>query len=120
MLESEIMRQVQIRASELGARLWRNNVGAFKTNDGKWVRYGLQNPGGSDLIGFTPTTITPEMVGLVVPVFTAIEVKTESGKPTKEQIDFLSFISSRCGLAGICRSPEELSGLLSLPMRKQI
>lgn len=114
-LESEIMRRIQIKASELGARLWRNNVGAFKTRDGKWVRYGLQNPGGSDLIGFTPVTITPDMVGMVVPIFTAIEVKRPGEKPTEEQSDFLTYVSSRRCCSGICRSPEELSGLLSMP-----
>lgn len=117
-LESEIMKRIQVEATKLGCRLWRNNVGAFKTNGGSWIRYGLQNPGGSDLIGFTPTRITQDMVGLVVPIFTAIEVKRPGENPTVEQTNFIDHISSRCGYAGVCRSPEELSGLLSMPMRK--
>lgn len=120
MSEKDIMLDIQKRASKLGMRLWRNNVGTYQTKDGSWIRYGLQNPGGSDLIGWTPVKISDSMVGKTLPVFTAIEVKTETGKASDEQLNFIKRITENGGPAGICRSPDELNGLVSMYLREQI
>lgn len=67
--------------------LFRNNCGQYKVESGAIIRYGIANPGGSDLIGWTPKTITLEMVGKTVAVFTAIEVKTPGWtNPTRHRV----------------------------------
>jgi hypothetical protein len=90
-----------------GCRLFRNNTGAIKDQTGRLVRFGLCK-GSSDLIGFKPVTITPDMVGRTVAIFTAIEVKTPGGKPTPEQLHFVKRVKDHGGIAGIARSVEEM------------
>lgn len=63
--------------------------------------------GSSDIIAIAPTVITQEMVGQTVGIFTAIETKTKTGRPTKEQLNFMDQINKKGGRAGIARSPEE-------------
>ncbi len=83
MRESAITSHVRLDAAEQGVELWRNNVGVLKDETGRPVRYGLANDSkklneeikSSDLIGITPVLITPDMVGTIVGVFTAIEMK---------------------------------------------
>lgn len=75
--------QVLLGASEVGARLLRNNSGGFYDDNGRFIHFGLGNDGSTaskemafgDYIGGTPVTITPEMVGKKIFVFTMIEVK---------------------------------------------
>lgn len=85
----------------------RNNVGAYRDETGRLIRYGVGNPGGPDLIGWTPTVITPDMIGRTVAIFTAVEVKAPKGRPTDAQINFLAQVLKAGGLAGIARSPDE-------------
>jgi hypothetical protein len=59
--------------------------------------------GSSDLIGWTPVIITPEMVGHQVAIFTAIEVKTGVLQATKEQFNFVIAVNKSGGKAGIVR-----------------
>jgi hypothetical protein len=70
------------------------------------VRYGLQ-PGSSDLIGWRTVTITPEMVGQQVAVFTSIEVKTPTGRVKPEQQQWLDAVQAAGGIAGVARSVED-------------
>ena len=76
------------------------------------VRYGLQ-PGSSDLIGWRTVTITPEMVGTTIAVFTSIEVKTATGRLRPEQQQWLDAVQSAGGIAGVARSVEDALNLLS-------
>ena len=112
--ETPILRRIQLRATELGARLFRNNVGSVTYTDRhgqpRTVKYGL-HVGSSDLIGWTPVTITPEMVGRTLAVFTAVEVKTLRGKASPEQITFIEAVRRAGGIAGVARSPDELPTL---------
>lgn len=94
------------------ARLWRNNTGALKDQTGRLVRFGLC-PGSSDIIGLRQITITPEMVGQTLAVFTAIEVK-DSGRPTPQQQAFLTMVQQAGGLAGIARSVDDARSILRL------
>lgn len=64
-------------------------------------------PGFSDLFGLVPVEITPEMVGQKVAIFTALEVKTPSGKVTEKQENFLRAVSSNGGRSGVVRSAED-------------
>ena len=46
MSEAEIMKQVMLAASKLGFRVLRNNVGVLQDKQGRYIRYGVCNPGG--------------------------------------------------------------------------
>lgn len=81
--EQRIQNEIRLALGTGPSRLWRNNTGALKDARGQLVRYGLC-PGSSDLIGFRTITITPDMVGQQVAVFTAVEVK-DRGRPTEQQ-----------------------------------
>lgn len=69
--------------SEKGYLVWRNQVGLFKTLDGRTVNIGIK--GSSDLMAVKPTLITPEMVGQTLAVFVAVEVKTATGRQSEPQ-----------------------------------
>jgi len=66
--------------------------------------------GGADLVGYTPITVTPAMVGKVVGVFTAIEVKVPGARTQpdrlKEQQNFISQVVA-CGGIGFFAESEE-------------
>lgn len=118
MSESSLLRAILIRASALGMRLFRNQVGKYQLPDGRWITSGLC-VGSSDLIGWTPVVITQAMVGRTIAVFTAIETKAAKKHPTKEQEQFLSVVASAGGLASVARTIEDVEaaqkGLYALP-----
>lgn len=64
--------------------------------------------GVSDLIGFTKVKVTEDMVGKDLPVFTAFEVKTKTGRASDEQKKFLAMVESYGGIASIVRSELDL------------
>lgn len=105
--EADLMRIIQIYASKYGARLFRNNCGQLQNRQGSWIRYGIANPGGSDLIGFKTVEITPEMVGHTIAIFTAVEVKTPKGRVTPAQQAFLVAVQAAGGIGIVARSVEE-------------
>lgn len=113
MAERDLINEILVRFSMLGGRLFRNNSGVAEYNGVK-VRYGVANPGGSDLIGWKPVTITPDMVGKTLAVFTAVEVKTGKLKATKEQQAFLKAVESAGGIAKIARDPADIEEGLPL------
>ena len=97
--ESATQAAVRIEASHKGARLWRNNVGAGKLDDGSFVRWGLANDSAalnhvlksSDLIGITREG-----------QFLAREVKHAGWKYTgtdreRAQLQFIQLINSLGG-----------------------
>lgn len=83
MSESAISNEIRLEASQLGIRLWRNNVGATYTPAGQFIRFGLANDSAqlnkaiksADLIGIRPILITPAHVGLTIGQFISREVK---------------------------------------------
>jgi hypothetical protein len=87
-------------------RLYRNNCGVLQDRRGVPVRYGLQ-PGSSDLIGWRTVTITPDMIGQRIAVFTSIEVKTPTGRLRPEQQQWLDAVQAAGGIAGVARSVED-------------
>lgn len=70
------------------------------------VKYGLCE-GSSDRIGITTVIVTPEMVGRELGIFTAWEVKTQTGSADDKQKDFIAAVRRAGGLAGVVRSPDE-------------
>lgn len=91
-------------------RLHRNNTGVLRDQHGRPVQFGLAK-GSSDLIGWTTRTITPEMVGQRIAVFTSIEVKTATGRLRPEQRQWLDAVQAAGGIAGVARSVEDATRL---------
>lgn len=111
--ETNILKLCQLEAAKFGCLLLRNNRGMFLTLDGKRkVRAGLQADGSSDLVGWTPLIITEEMIGKKIAVFTAFEIKTDSGVASKEQQCFLKIVVDAGGISDIIRSPENIRDCL--------
>ena len=108
----------QQEATRAGHRLLRNNRGMFLTLDGKRkVRAGLQADGASDLIGFTVVTVSPEMVGKQVAVFTSVEVKRRGFKgprteTEKKQAKFIAYINSKGGIGFFCDDGKNIHSLI--------
>lgn len=100
-----------LRLGRGATRLFRNNTGQFRTEDGRVVRTGLC-VGSSDVIGWQSIEITPDMVGRRVAVFVALEAKSDTGRPTREQLAFIAAVRAAGGIAGIVRSSEDAEKLL--------
>lgn len=113
MREQSILKRIMLACSRGNSRLWRNNCGQLQDKDGRWIRYGIANPGGADLIGWTSVTVTPEMIGKRIALFTALEVKGPKGRATKEQEAFIANVKRSGGIAGIVRSADEAISLLT-------
>jgi hypothetical protein len=111
--EQPILKRILLACSRGRSRLWRNNVGQFQDARGNWIRYGIANPGGSDLIGWNSVTITPDMVGRRVAIFAALEVKSKTGRIRAEQQAFVDNVKKSGGIAGVVRSVEEAKSLLT-------
>ena len=106
MTEQALQQRILLALGRGATRLWRNNTGMLRDQQGRPVRFGLCE-GSADLIGYHSVTITPDMVGQRLAVFTAVEVKTPTGRPTPEQTAFLKHIQDAGGRAGIARSIDD-------------
>ena len=108
--EGAVQTNIRLEASQCGARLWRNNVGALLDARGIPVRYGLANDSkamnkqikSSDLIGLKPVLIEPHHVGQILGQFVAREVKEQawrfSGSERENaQLAFLQLVLSLGG-----------------------
>lgn len=104
--ETKLLSKLLIRVSQLGGRLFRNNVGKLQDRQGRWVQYGLC-VGSSDLIGYLPVTIGPEHVGHTLAVFVAIEAKSAAGTLRPEQRKFLNVVGQHGGITCLARSVED-------------
>ena len=123
-MASEALNQQTIRlaAPSYGARLWRNNVGACRTDDGRQLRFGLGNDSAkinahfksSDLIGIEPVVIQPWMVGMTIGQFLAVEVKSddfvarESDQRYVGQRNFHNIVTSLGGRAMFAKSVSDV------------
>ena len=118
MANAETTLQQQIRLA-LGthpqARLFRNQVGSLPDpRTGRLVTFGLAR-GSADLIGWRTVTITPDMVGSRLAVFTSIEVKTPTGRVRPDQAAWLGAVQAAGGIAGIARSVPDALQLVADP-----
>jgi hypothetical protein len=108
MLEGDIQKLIAREATkDPKVRVFRNQVGAYRSPDGRFINFGLAK-GSSDLIGFKTVTITQDMVGKDIAVFLSIEVKTPKGKLTDEQKHWLQFIKDKGGIAFVARTPHDI------------
>lgn len=113
--ETRIQRRIMLALSEAGCIIWRNETsGAWvgkqihragdqvTLTNARMIRFGLA-VGSSDLIGIAPDGR-----------FLAVEVKTKTGRASKEQLKFIDAVNNAGGIAGIARSPEEALQLIAL------
>lgn len=115
--EQTIQQHIRVACSKGDCRLYRNNCGVLRDQRGVPVRYGLQT-GSSDLIGWRTITITPDMIGQRIAVFTSIEVKSATGRIRQEQQQWLDAVTAAGGIAGVARSVEDAQRLLAQPDRE--
>lgn len=131
MKESNLMRLIMLAVGKAGVRVFRNNTGqawqgservfyeengrrVLKMYDPRPIDAGLVE-GSSDLIGWTTVTVTPEMVGQKLAIFTAIEVKKNiKSVVSAKQLNFLTVIKNAGGIAGLARDPEEAARLVKM------
>jgi hypothetical protein len=111
--EQSIQQHIRLACSTGNTRLFRNNTGTLRDINGRPVSFGLCK-GSADLIGWTVRTITADMVGQKIAVFTSIEVKSTSGRVKPEQQAWLQAVAAAGGIAGIARSVGEAMDLLSI------
>ena len=111
--EQTIQQHIRLACSIGTCRLFRNNTGTLRDINGRPVQFGLCK-GSADLIGWTTRTVTQDMVGTQVAVFTSIEVKTATGRIRPEQQQWLNAVQAAGGIAGVARSVGEAMDLLSI------
>ena len=110
--EQSIQQHIRLACSKGLTRLFRNNVGRLPDpRTGRWVEFGVGGKGAGDLIGWRTVTVTPEMVGQQIAVFTSIEVKTATGRLRPEQQQWLDAVQAAGGIAGVARSVEDAQRL---------
>lgn len=120
-IQAEILRELGSRPD---VRLFRNTCGTgwsgqhisgagnvVTIGNARFVRYGL-TPGSADLIGWQAVTVTNEMVGRKLAVFTSIEVKGPAGWLTPEQDTWRRVVKYNGGAAGVARSVAEAAAIL--------
>jgi hypothetical protein len=106
--ETKIQNAILLALSEAGCLVWRvETAGAWvgkvihrerdtvTLTNARMFTTGLCK-GGADIIGITPGGL-----------FLAVEVKTDKGKVTLEQTQFISAVREAGGIACVARSPEE-------------
>lgn len=97
-IQVEIIRRL---AGERRIRVWRNNTGSLQDPSGRWIQFGLV--GSSDLLGI----LAPG--GQLL----AIEVKSETGKLSKEQRAFGEMVERFGGVYVVARSVADVESALS-------
>lgn len=97
--ESKLYGAIRLKASVLGGRLYRNNVGLFYTRSGELTRCGLAE-GSSDLIGW--------MISDGRAIFSAVEVKSSKrSKARDKQKKFVDAVLRSGGFACVVSSVDE-------------
>jgi len=111
--ETKIQNLILMSLSKAGCLLFRNeSAGAWvgkvlhkdanqvTLTDARMIRFGLA-VGSADIIGIAPCGR-----------FLAIEIKTSTGRPTKEQLRFIEAVNNAGGISGIARSVEDALKLI--------
>ena len=117
--ETDVQNAIRIRASQLGWRLWRSNVGVLPDRNGRPVRFGLANDSkaqheqfaSADLIGIAPVLIGPEHVGRVLGLFVSVEAKAgaaEVRRAPAAQGRWRDLVTSMGGKALLTCDPEDV------------
>lgn len=108
----DILPKVILRASDLGAMIWRENSGLFwaPMGNGKWRRVRAGTPGCGDAIGIFPVSVS-RLQALGIPTigaFLSVETKTLAGKARESQVEFHAGVVAHHGLSFIARGPHDV------------
>lgn len=111
--ETDIQQRIRLAlGTSPNLRLFRNQVGCLPDpKTGRPVQFGLAR-GSADLIGWRTITITPDMVGSRLAVFTSIEVKTPTGRLSPAQHAWLGVVRGAGGIAGVARSVRDANEIV--------
>lgn len=114
--ETDLQQQIRLAlGTHPQTRLFRNQVGSLPDpRTGRLVTFGLAR-GSADLIGWRTITVTADMVGHRLAVFTSIEVKTPTGRVRPDQTAWLGAVQAAGGIAGIARSVPDALQLVADP-----
>ncbi len=129
--EHQTQQRILLACGSGNTRLWRNNVGTGWAGQATRVTAGnlravaqslqpgdvvIRNGrplhaglcvGSSDLIGYRRVDGVAQ--------FVALEVKSATGRPTQQQVQFLDHITSAGGCAGVVRSVDDAHTVLRYP-----
>ena len=113
--ETVLQQNIRLALGQIHSlRLFRNQVGQLPDpRTGRYVQFGLAK-GSSDLVGFKTVKITPEMINQEVAVFVSIEIKTERGKLTDVQQNWLQKVKSSGGIVGVARTVKDALQILKV------
>ena len=100
--EGDIQRLIMIELSAAGHYVERIQSGLLYTKDARPVRIGF--PGRSDLSGARAGDARAFVM----------EVKSATGRPTKEQLQYIAAMQKRGLIAGVVRSVDDALKLLKL------
>jgi hypothetical protein len=115
--ETTLQQQIRLALGTLPhVRAFRNQVGSLPDpRTGRLVTFGLAR-GSADLIGWRTITVTADMVGQRLAVFTSIEVKTPTGRVRPDQTAWMGAVQAAGGIAGVARSvPDALQIVQAAP-----
>lgn len=112
--ETDVQNLCRIRAQELGAVLWRNNVGAMKDARGIPVRFGLAN----DSARLNEQLKSADLIGIWHGRFVSIECK-EPGwvhsvmrSHESAQMSWAHLVRMYGGLSGFATHPDHVNDIL--------
>ena len=116
MNETAIQQHIRLALGKLRhVRMFRNNCGKLPDpRTGRWIEFGVGNPGGGDLLGWRTVTVTPEMVGQKVAQFVSLEVKTATGRVRPEQERWRQVVQQAGGVAAVVRNVEDAERALDV------
>ncbi len=103
---ADVLPPVLLRASELGAMVWRQNSGLFRALRSE-RRVRSTTNGCADILGLISLSV-PRLHELGIPrigAFLSIETKTATGTLEPSQREFRAGVESRGGLYFIAREP---------------
>lgn len=93
--EHEIQQRILLKIGSMpNVRVWRNNTGSIKSEDGRFITFGLK--GSADILGI-----------LKGGRFLAIEVKGVTGRQSEQQKNFENMIKSFGGVYILARNIDD-------------
>ena len=112
--ETKIQNRILLALSEAGCTVWRNETA------GAWMGKQIHREGdqvtlvNARMMTFGLAVGSPDIVGISSDGrFLGVEVKTKTGRATKEQLRFIEAVNKAGGIAGIARSVEDALDLIS-------
>ena len=126
LLEHDIQNKIRLAISEsrlatcfranvgeawTGQEVRRNQDGSITISRPRRFQTGLPN-GFSDLLCVVPAIITADMVGATIGRAGFVEIKTERGRVSPAQKNFLEQMAALGALAGVARTPEDAIKIL--------